>query len=202
MPSDADAIVELYERHADAWSADRQSGAWAERIWHERFANTLPPRASVLDIGCGCGWPVAEFLAGHGHAITGVDSSSRMVAISAARLPAHNWVHADMRALDLDHRFDAILAWDSFFHLTPDDQRSVFAVFARHAAPHCALLFNTGPRYGIAVGAYRGDPLYHASLDAGEYQALLDRIGFDVQAHAVEARDAGGRTVWLCRRRP
>jgi hypothetical protein len=62
-------------------------------------------------------------------------------------------------------------------------------------------MFNTGPAYGEGIGCYRGDPLYHASLDAAEYQKLLTDAGFEVVVHVVEDRQAGGRTVWLARSR-
>jgi len=63
------------------------------------------------------------------------------------------------------------------------------------------LMFNAGPAKGEAIGCYRGDPLYHASLEPAEYGAQLDQIGFNILAHAVEDREAGGRTVWLARLR-
>jgi hypothetical protein len=95
-----------------------------------------------------------------------------------------------------------VLAWDSFFHLTHDDQRRMFGVFRAHAAPSAAVMFNAGPSHGEGIGCYRGDPLYHASLSADEYEALLDKSGFDVVAHAVEDwQSAGGRSVWLARSR-
>jgi hypothetical protein len=73
-------------------------------------------------------------------------------------------------------------------------------VFARHATPSAVLMFNSGPAYVEAVGEYLGDPLYHASLRPDEYTALLDGIGFEVIAHAVEDwQTGGGRTVWLTR---
>ena len=107
-----------------------------------------------------------------------------------------------MRSLQLARRFDGILAWDSFFHLRPDDQRRMFEVFARHAAPSAILMFNTGPAYGEAIGEYRGDPLYHASLGADDYRELIGSIGFDVVSHMVEDwQSGGGRTVWLTRAR-
>jgi hypothetical protein len=93
-----------------------------------------------------------------------------------------------------------LLAWDSFFHLKPDDQRRMFTVFAVHAEDTAILMFNSGPRYGEAIGSYRGDPLYHASLDASEYVDLLRASGFGVVEHIVEDTKAGGRTVWLARR--
>ena len=76
----------------------------------------------------------------------------------------------------------------------------MFDVFARLAKPSAILMFNSGPDHGEAIGDYRGDPLYHASLGPDEYAALLSRIGFEVVAHAVDDwRTGGGRTVWLAR---
>ena len=44
----------------------------------------------------------------------------------------------------------------------------------RHVDPGGPLLFTSGPSAGVAMGTLEGDPLYHASLDAAEYRALLD----------------------------
>ena len=75
----------------------------------------------------------------------------------------------------------------------------MFDVFREHAAPCTALMFNAGPSHGEAIRSYRGDPLYHASLDPAEYATLLEGIGFKIVAHVVNDPQAGGRTVWLAR---
>jgi len=104
-----------------------------------------------------------------------------------------------MRGLQLGRSFDGILAWDSFFHLSHDAQRTMFPVFAAHAHRDTFLMFNTGPAFGEAIGSYRGDSLYHASLDPTEYDTLLARHGFDGVDRVIEDPQAGGRTVWLAR---
>jgi cyclopropane fatty-acyl-phospholipid synthase-like methyltransferase len=195
----SDLIIAHYERHAAAWDQDRQNAAWNDKLWHERFIDSLAPGASVLDLGCGSGSPVARHMAGRGLRVTGVDSSPTMISLCRSRLPDHEWILADMRGLSLGRRFDGILAWDSFFHLDHDAQRRMFSVFAKHACEGAMLMFNSGPDHGEGVGEYRGDPLYHASLHPAEYKALLDQFGFEVIAHAVNDVRAGGRTVWLCR---
>jgi 2-polyprenyl-3-methyl-5-hydroxy-6-metoxy-1,4-benzoquinol methylase len=194
-------IIGHYERHAVAWDADRNSSAWNDRPWHDRFIMALPKEATVLDLGCGSGWPVARNLAKAGLRVTGVDSSSTMISLCRQRLPDHEWIVADMRSLSLGRRFDGILAWDSYFHLASDDQRRMFDVFAAHAAPRATLMFNAGPKRGEAVGNYRGDPLYHASLDPTEYETLLGKSDFELMAHAANDPQSGGRTVWLARSR-
>jgi SAM-dependent methyltransferase len=196
----ADTVIAHYEKHALAWEADRRDSFWNDKLWHGRFVENLPG-SEILDLGCGAGIPVAAHLHAHGLRITGVDSSPTMISLCRQRLPDHEWILADMRGLALGRRFDGVLAWDSFFHLDHDSQRRMFAVFADHASSGAMLMFNAGPQHGEGIGDYRGDPLYHASLAPGEYQSLIGEAGFETVEHVVEDVRAGGRTVWLCRRR-
>ncbi|MDP1673363.1 MAG: class I SAM-dependent methyltransferase, partial [Burkholderiales bacterium] len=152
------------------------------------------------DLGCGSAEPIAKFLIEAGCRVTGVDVASAMIALCRERYPDGDWIEADMRELDLGHRFDAIIAWDSFFHLDPEDQRAMFPVFARHAAPGALLLFTAGPRAGVAMGEIYGHALYHASLDAAEYRDLLTAHGFGVLLHRIDDPDCGRHTVWLAQR--
>jgi len=195
----AGRIVAHYQRHGVAWDADRRAADWNDKVWHDRFIALLPEGAHVLDLGCGGGSPVAASLVQRGFTVTGVDTSPQLLALARERLPDQEWIGADMRGLALGRTFDGVTAWDSYFHLAPDDQRAMFPIFAAHAAPAAILMFNTGPAFGEGIGAYRGDPLYHASLDAAEYTALLARHRFEVVEHCVEDRRAGGRTVWVAR---
>lgn len=196
-----DCIIPHYERHAYAWDADRRASGWSDRPWHDRFIAALPAGANVLDLGCGSGAPVALNMAACGLTVTGIDTSPTLVSLCRERMPGHWWMVGDMRCPPIRARFDGVLAWDSFFHLRPDDQRSMFRIFAEHTGPGAHLMFNAGPAHGEAVGSYRGDLLYHASLAAPEYETLLDEIGFDIVVHAIEDQEAGGRTVWLARSR-
>lgn len=200
--TDAERIIEIYERHADAWvDARLREGRFYERGWLDRFCALVSPGGPVLDMGCGAGEPIARYVSEHGHAVTGVDSSPAMIAKFRARLPGEQVLVADMRALSLGRLFQGILAWDSFFHLCHEDQRRMFPVFRMHAAPGAALMFTSGPAYGEAMGHLEGEPLYHASLDAAEYRTLLDDAGFGIVATLAEDQTCGGRTVWLAQSR-
>lgn len=199
MPSKSDTIIPLYQRHAQAYDRLRGRGLF-EKSWLDAFAALLPTGGAVLDIGCGMGEPLARDMIGRGFAVTGIDSSTDLIAMARARFPQQTWMVADMRALSLGRTFDGLMAWDSFFHLAPNDQRRMFAIFRDHAAPHAALMFTSGPAHGEAIGTFEGEPLYHASLDPQEYRALLDAHGFRVVRHVAEDPACGGHTVWLARR--
>lgn len=199
--SDADRIVDLYERKAHDWAADRrQQPHFFEQGWLDRFLSLAPEGSAILDIGCGFGWPIAGYVIAQGYKVTGVDSSPSMIELCRRDFPDQDWRVADMRALDLGRRFGGILAWDSFFHLTYDDQRRMFPLFAAHALPGASLMFTSGSEHGEAIGSLHGEPLYHASLAPDEYRALLAANGFAVLDACMHDPDCGGHTIWLARR--
>ena len=192
-------IIGLYEENAEAW--DRMRGRdLFELPWLERFAALLPKGASVLDLGCGMGEPIGRWLIEQGCRLTGVDSSPSLIAMARERFPEQEWLVSDMRTMELGTGFDGLLAWHSFFHLAPEDQRPMFERFARHAAPGAVLMFTSGQEEGEAIGEWQGEPLYHGSLDSAEYHALLERNDFVVLGHAVDDPECGHATVWLARK--
>lgn len=64
----AKRIVGLYRNKADDWVRDRDAtlysgdGGLDEAVWLDRFVAGLPAGASILDVGCGSGWPVGAAL--------------------------------------------------------------------------------------------------------------------------------------------
>jgi trans-aconitate methyltransferase len=200
MTNAAENVISLYQRHAADWAKDRGRILF-EKAWLDRFISFLPSQARVVDVGCGSAEPIGRYLIEQGCAVTGIDSSAALIGMCRTCFPNQAWVVADMRSLSLENRFHGILAWDSFFHLCPDDQRGMFPIFRKHAAQQAVLMFTSGPRHGESIGTYRNEPLYHASLDAAEYRSLLDQQGFDVVLHAREDPDCGQHTVWLAKLR-
>jgi len=190
-------IVDLYDRRSSDWIADRGTALTkADRTWLDRFTARLSPGDTILDGGCGSGRPMAAELLERGFRVTGVDSSARLVAHAASDLPAGRFVQADMRTLDLGETFAGVLAWHSLFHLSPGDQRIALPRLLAHAAPCATIMFSSGPREGVSVGVWRGEPLYHGSLAPEEYHGELTSQGFRVES-GVWADDG---SVWLAHR--
>jgi SAM-dependent methyltransferase len=189
-------VVELYERHAREYDRDR-SRSLQERAWLDRFLIHVRLGGTILDVGCGMGEPIARYLIDRGFRVVGVDGSRAMIDLCRERFPGSEWLLADMRELQLDRRFEGILAWDSFFHLDANNQRGMFRRFASHAQSGAPLMFTSGPAEGEVIGLCCEQPLYHASLGPAEYEKLLATNGFAVNAHGAEDPECGGQTIWL-----
>jgi trans-aconitate methyltransferase len=193
-----DSVASLYQRHAQAYDRAR-SRSLQERAWLDRFLKLVRPGGTVLDLGCGMGEPIARYLIERGAEVVGADAAPAMIERCRARFPDAEWVVTDMREIELGRRFDGVLAWDSFFHLSMDDQRGMFPRFALHARAGAALMFTSGTTAGEAIGAFCGEPLYHASLDPAEYEQLLAANGFLIESRIADDAECGGHTIWLAR---
>ena len=191
-------IVPLYQRHAAAFARLRSQSLF-EQLWLDKFLAAMARPGRVLDLGCGNGQPIGDYFIQQGVALTGVDGAEAMLSRARARFPAQRWLQHDMRTLTLCETFDGLLAWDSFFHLTQDDQRQMFSVFSRHIQPGSVLMFTSGTGDGIAMGQFEGEPLFHASLAPQEYRQRLAEIGFTVLEMKMEDPDCGGHTIWLAK---
>lgn len=192
----SDDVCGKYDGLAGWFDAQRGKGLM-EREYLDAMLERLPAGGSVLDLGCGSGEPLAGFFIRKSFTVTGVDGSEKMIAICRERFPSMDWLVRDMRGLALGRRFDAVLAWDSFFHLSRDGQRAMFPVFAAHLSKGGLLLFTSGPDEGDAASVMEGQEFRYFSLSPQEYSRLLAASGLEVVLHKAEDPACGKHTVWL-----
>jgi SAM-dependent methyltransferase len=136
---------------------DFYAAPWAYDLWFEgvngdeEFWPELARRyggQSILELGCGTGRlaiPLARELAEDGVRLVGLDLEPGMLDVARAALAAQpaevraaiTLVEGDMRAFDLDQRFDvAFVAFNTLGHLHRiEDQLACFRAAHRHLVP-------------------------------------------------------------------
>lgn len=110
-------IGALYARHALRFDEARSRELY-EQPYLDAALSAMPATSRILDLGCGAGEPIARYFVERGHHVTGVDVAGPMIELCRRRMPEMNWLHTDMRSLELEERFDLVIAWDSFLHLS------------------------------------------------------------------------------------
>jgi cyclopropane fatty-acyl-phospholipid synthase-like methyltransferase len=194
-------VYKVYDKIA-SWFFENRFTGLMEKPYLDNVLASLQANAAVLDLGCGTGVPILKYLIDKKLNVTGVDASSKMLEIATANFPLTEFVLMDMRLLNLNKKFDAIIAWDSFFHLPASDQPAMFALFEKHLNPNGILLFTSGPEHGEAWGINGGENLFHASLDSSEYERLLKKHRFEVLQHKITDPECCGATVWIAKYSP
>lgn len=189
----------VYERNAARFDRERPK-VFFEKKWMQRFQALLPAGGKILDVGCGAGEPIAAKFIENGYDLTGVDFSTPMLDIARSRFPNCHWHRMDMRELALGERFDGIIAWHSFFHLTQDEQRKTLRHFADHLVPGGALMLTVGHEAGEVTGHVGDDPVYHSSLSIDEYAEVLRRHDIDIVEFSPQDPDCDGTSILLARK--
>ena len=194
-------VYKVYDK-IGSWFAENRYAVLEEKGYLDNVLDRLPANASILDLGCGSGKPILEYLISQDVKVLGVDASEQMLEIASANFPSTRFIQKDMRKLDLDEKFDAIIAWHSFFHLPVSDQPGMFSIFRHHLNADGMLLFTSGTERGEAWGMNGGENLFHASLDTDEYHQLLQANNFEVITHKINDPDCGGANVWMAQYKP
>lgn len=108
-----------YDPIAEQWHASSQEQTYVDRVlrYVDTILGMLPPKAKILDVGCGTGRPIAEYLVQRGFRLVGVDGSKKMLEIARRVVPEAKLIYGDMVDVNLTDTFAAAIAWDSIFHV-------------------------------------------------------------------------------------
>jgi SAM-dependent methyltransferase len=145
-----------------------QIGVRTVRAW----AQSLPPDAAILDLGCGDGVPISGALINDGYAVYGIDASPSMVSafhLNFPQVPVACEAAEDSRFFD--RSFDGILAWGLMFLLPADTQQLLIRRVAVALNPGGRFLFTSPAEACTWADAVTGRQ--SLSLGAGSYTALL-----------------------------
>ncbi len=152
-----------------------------------KWARTLPCGSSVIDLGCGPGFPITVVLVDEGLHVFGVDAAPSFVAAFQRNLPGIPIICESVQdSRFFDRTFDAVLAWGLMFLLRAEDQRRLIQRFAEILVPGGRLLFTATAKPNVWSDAMTG--MESHSLGAEQYRKLLAAVGISV---AEEYEDQG-----------
>lgn len=101
----------------------------------------------VLDVACGTGVLIPDYLARKVQSVTGVDISPEMIKIAEGKFTAENvkFICGDVETAEVGHGFDAIVIYNAFPHF-PEPEKLI---------AHLSTLLAPGGRLTVAHGASR-----------------------------------------------
>jgi len=183
-----------YHYRADD-AGDGQYAPWLADL-HRR----LPAAAAVLDLGCGCGVPVARFLADAGHRVTGVDISDVQIERARHLVPTGTFLRADATRFDLPPAsFDAVVCLYALIHMPLADQPRVIREIAGRLRPGGELLATVGSTAwtGTDDNWLGGTaPMWWSHADAATYRSWLQEACLTITSEEFIPEGTGGHTLF------
>jgi len=152
-----------------------------------KWAKTLRRGSSVIDLGCGPGFPITVVLVEEGLQVFGVDAAPSFVAAFQRNLPGTPIVcESVLESRFFERTFDAVLSIGLMFLLKAEEQHRLIRRFADILVPGGRLLFTSTAKPVVWNDAMTG--FESISLGAEQYRKLLEAAGISV---AEEYEDVG-----------
>lgn len=174
--------------------------------WLAGLHGRLPASAAVLDLGCGCGVPVARFLADAGHHVTGVDISDVQIERARRLVPTGTFLRADASQLQLPPAsLDAVVCLYTLIHLPLADQPRLIESIATWLRPGGWLLATVGTSAWTGTeDNWLGGPatMWWSHADAATYRSWLHQAGLAIIAEDFIPEGTSGHTLFWARRPP
>jgi 2-polyprenyl-3-methyl-5-hydroxy-6-metoxy-1,4-benzoquinol methylase len=181
---------------------DAAEGKYAP--WIADLKTRLPAAGAVLDLGCGCGVPVAQSLAAAGYAVTGVDISEVQIDRARRLVPTGTFLRADATQVDFPPgAFDAIVCLYALIHMRLAAQPPLLRRAANWLRPAGWLLAVTGHSAWTGTDDNWLDghtPMWWSQADGDTYRTWLTQAGLEVTAEEFIPEGDGGHALFWARR--
>ena len=207
MPEDKTDPVEVVRRGYDALSLryradDASPGKYGE--WIAELLAALKSESRILDLGCGCGVPVARDLVAAGHRVTGVDISDVQIQRARHLVPGARFIRADATTLRLPPgSFEAVVALYSVIHMPLTAQPALLRSVASWLVEDGLLLLSAGWNEwtGSDDGWLGGETtMWWSHADVATYRRWLRQAGFVVLREEYVPEGDGGHSLFWARR--
>jgi len=193
-------VRESYNRIAAEYLSSRRRDSPDVALLDD-FVARLPPRARVLDAGCGAGVPIAQQLAACAD-VVGVDFAETQLNLARRHVPAGHWVCADLVVLPFaDASFDALCSYYAVIHIPREQHAGVLDGFVRVLRPGgLALLCLGAADLPAWTEQYHDEPMYWSHYDAETSLSLVEAAGFELVWDRWIAEGSGGHLFVLAQR--
>lgn len=181
-------------------------GAQVRGSFLERFCDLLPPEGCVLDLGCGCGVPVAKRLSRQA-SVVGVDISGTQISLARHEVPEATFMQTDMMAAEFpSESFDGVSAFFTLTHLPREEHSEMLSRIARWLRPGGVFIASLGADAAndAIEDNWLGVPMFFSHFDAATNRRLVQQAGLlTIHEEIVEhiEDEAPTRFLWVIARK-
>ncbi|MHB8574078.1 MAG: SAM-dependent methyltransferase [Dehalococcoidia bacterium] len=185
-----ESVREAYDQIAERYLSARDQ--FASTPYLDLLTERLRPGSTVLDVGCGAGAPIDQYLIEHGYRVIGLDISAQQIALARAYVPRASYQVQDLSALRSgEYRVDAVVSFYAIFHTRRETHLDTFRAFHSFLPAGGLLLITMGSSDWEGVEAdFHGARMYWSHYDSAANSRLIEGAGFVILHDVIDtARD-------------
>ena len=169
-----------YDNIASEYEATRKHDSEDVRLLRQ-LVERLPKNATMLDAGCGSGYPVTQFLAQY-FQVTGIDFALKQIRLAKSRLPNVKFICADIANLPIRaNTFDVVCSYYAIIHLPRSEHQKVLEGFLNILRPGgLALLCMGAGDLPEDTSRYHNAPMFWSHFDRDTNLRIIKDTGLRI----------------------
>jgi ubiquinone/menaquinone biosynthesis C-methylase UbiE len=146
-----------------------------------KLVERLPKNATILDAGCGSGYPVTQLLAQH-FQVTGLDFALKQIQLAKNRVLGVEFICADVTNLPIrGDTFDAVCCYYSIIHIPRSEHPKVLVDFLNILRPAgLALLCMGAGDLPEDSSRYHSAPMFWSHYDRETNLEMIADAGLHI----------------------
>jgi len=147
----------------------------------KEIINLLPPKARILDAGCGTGIPDTKYLHDSGFDVIGVDFSDGMLKIARENLPNVTFIKQNITELDFpDNSFDGLISFSVIIHIPREKHKPMFQQFHKLLKPDGIILVSMAWSEWEEIGEFCGEKMFWSHFKPETSLQIIKDSGFSI----------------------
>lgn len=167
----------------------------------KKLVKLLKPRAKILDLGCGSGKPVAEFLARKGFEVIGLDISEKQIELAGKNVPNARFEVKDMSKLKVEeYDVGAAVSFYAIFHTHRETHKELFKKINSFLPRNGLILVSMGASDWEGSEDFHGAEMWWSHYGQDRNRKIIEKAGFEVMLDEIDSTGGEKHQVVLARK--
>jgi 2-polyprenyl-3-methyl-5-hydroxy-6-metoxy-1,4-benzoquinol methylase len=186
-----------YNTIATTWDSARSTWSGMEQRFVDTFLAEIVAPSPILDLGCGTGRPIGEYLLSRGYSLTGIDQAANLLQFARSRFPQARWIESrieDLEDVAGSEQFAGIICWDALFHIERSAHAAILRTMAALLRPNGRIMLTIGGSdHPAFTDTMFGQPFFYDSHPPEIVVQIIEQIGFQIIAAEFLDKPTSGR---------
>lgn len=172
-------VRNAYNKCAEDYNLTRD--LFKNKKYLEMLSEYLKPNSEILDIGCGAGKPIDEYLVSKEYIVTGIDISEKQIELAKINVPKASYLVKDMSEMNFQNNsFDTVVSFYAIFHIPREDHLYLFKKILKILKPGGLFLTTLGFDDWEGSEEFHGVTMHWSQYNKDKNLELIKEAGFEI----------------------
>lgn len=185
-----DLVKNGYNQIAEKYLQDRDQ--FKNIKYLEKFVSLLKPGSKILDIGCGAGKPIDEYLVKKGFKVIGIDISEKQIELARQNVPSATFKIKDISSLKPgEYNVEAVVSFYTIFHLPRENHLKLFKIINSFLPKNGLILVSMGSsEWEGTENDFHGAKMFWSHYGVRKNREIIKEAGFKILLDEID--NSGG----------